>query len=166
MKTTLLIVLGCVGLAVIVAASLVFFIVYGSRAPEDIRVETNVPLEVTNEPFLLEVFVTNVGRKAQQFHSIDIEKAYLDGISISDAEPNYKESAGIFLYQSYLFERPLAPGKTQVIKFSAKPLYSGDWSGDLDVCVGTGARCVTKNIRTVVREIDTTSTRDDSSLVR
>jgi len=149
-----------IGCAVLCVASVIFtiiaggaFIKWGLREPENVLINVYTPLQVTkDDSVIIEVQVENTAAEHQYLDSVDISSTYLDGIAIVETEPPYVESFNIPLVDmlSYTFEEEISPGRTLVVQFFGVAVKTGDFSGDIDVCINSGDICTTFTTRTVV----------------
>jgi len=153
------IVLGCGALCLILAVIGVvaggIFLKWLTEVPENVNANLDAPLQVRQgEPFPIKVTVENLAPEAQLLDSIDITTAYLEGIGIRGANPPFSESYPLLFgdYQSYTFLQKIPAGGSLVIEFDAIGLKSGNFSGEIDICIGDGGTCLTFITRTVVQE--------------
>jgi len=151
------IILGCGGLCLVLA---VIALVAGGaivkwlvEEPENIHVNVDVPLLVSKgEPFAVVVTIENLVDESRLLDSIDIDDKYLEGIALTGAEPPFFESYSLALLdqQSYTFEQGIPPTGILVVKFDAIAVRTGDFSGQIDVCIDTASNCLPFTTRTVV----------------
>ena len=124
------------------------------QTPEDVVIRVNAPALVNKgDQVILFVEVENTGTEPQLLHSIDVSADYLSGIAIQRADPPFTESYKIPMgpeMLSYTFERPIAPGGISTVQFFGTAVRSGDFSGDIDVCVKSTVLCESFLTRTIV----------------
>ena len=144
----------CVGSVIITVIAGGAFINWGLREPENVLINVDTPLQVTKgESVIIEVQVENTATKPQLLDSIDISSEYLAGIAIKEAEPPFVESFPNppVEIQTYRFMQEISPGTTLVVQFFGVAVKTGDFSGNIDVCINSGHICTTTfTIRTVV----------------
>jgi hypothetical protein len=151
------IILGCGGLCLVIAViGLVAggaFVRWLVEKPENINVDVNVPLLVSKgEPFAVVVTIENLIKESRLLDSIDIDDKYLEGIALTGAEPPFIESYPLsFLDQhSYTFEQEIPPTGILVVELNAIAVRTGDFSGQIDVCIDSASNCLPFAMRTVV----------------
>jgi len=125
--------------------------VAGCSAPDNVSMAKDVPVEVdSGEIFNFTVSVNNEDLEAHELRSIDIGHTFLEGILVIKTEPGTKEEYDAGEWHIFEFKKNMpAESETQVV-FTAKALKSGDFSGDLDVCVDGDASCLSNSIRIIV----------------
>lgn len=153
-----------IGCAVLCIASIIIILIAGGgrlrefflREPENVSISVDTPVQVTkDESVIIEVQVENTATKPQLLHSIDISSEYLAGIAMKEAEPPFVESFPNppVEIQTYRFMQEISPGTTLVVQFFGVAVKTGDFSGNIDVCINSGHICTTTfTIRTVVEE--------------
>jgi hypothetical protein len=126
----------------------------GGRAePENVNIGVYGPRSVSQgETFVIKVQVENLAHEAQSLHSIDINLAYLEGIEVQKVEPPYAESSRFGNFQSYSFDRSIAPGESVIVQLHATARQVGDWSGQFDVCINAPRSCSSFVAETAVGE--------------
>ncbi len=129
---------------------------FGDFEVSDISLDIDYPTTATlDEGYDITIEITNDAAEEQLITSLDIGETYLEGIIFEGSTPEYQESwdltdfLGIFSYDYYI---DLGPGETQTIIFHFTPFLTGDYQGDLDVCINTEDACLYNTIRTVVSE--------------
>jgi hypothetical protein len=154
-KTAIWIVIGCV--AVCLIGGIVLLITGGAlvrwvyQEPENINVEINTPIQVSKgEEFMIEVRVENTGNDPQELDSIDIDSSYLEGIYISSTEPDYTDYSLYDLFESYYFERNIPANSSLSVKFYVEAVKTGDFAGEIDVCINSPSNCTGFPTRTIV----------------
>jgi hypothetical protein len=150
--------IGCVALCfllVIFAALGVWFLGQSSEMPSDVSIQVSAPTNANvGDDFVIEVAITNTGQQSRELNSIDIYTSYLDGVFVQRTSPAYSEFINnlFFDVHHYYFYEKLPPGSTTTVQFFAQAVMSGNFSGDLDVCIDSITRCTTYFIRTVIRD--------------
>jgi hypothetical protein len=150
--------IGCAVLCfvlVIVAVLGFWFFSQATETPADISIQVSAPANANvGDDIIIEVTITNTGQQSRELNSIDIYTSYLDGVVIQRTSPTYDEfSDNLFgNFHSYYFYRQLPPGSTTTVQFFARAVMSGNFSGDLDVCIDSEIRCTSYFIRTVIRD--------------
>jgi hypothetical protein len=120
----------------------------------DMTIDLSSPPTVTQgDDFTITLLIQNTSSEEQKLDSIDIDLSYLDGIHIISSQPAYQDTLDltpIFEQRSYEFLQVIPPGGTLQVQFYCRAVYSGDFSGQLDVCFKQGGSCQGQYIRTVV----------------
>ena len=131
------------------------FVNWVMQEPENITVDVLAPITVSkSEDFILEVLITNTASKEQEINSIDIDTSYLDGLAVINTTPKYTETfANNMLgqsFQSYYFTYAVPANETTIVKFHMTALKSGDYSGEIAICINSGSNCTEHYLRTLV----------------
>ncbi|HSJ75513.1 MAG TPA: hypothetical protein VK899_04925, partial [Gemmatimonadales bacterium] len=77
---------------------------------------------------------------------------YLKGIAIEGTEPPFESTMHVPVDNtvSHTFNLPIpANGKVEV-RFNVLAAHPGDFAGDLDFCIDSQTRCISRNVRTIV----------------
>ena len=143
MKTGKAILLGC-GIVSVVLLILMLgggVAVYQmSQDPKGMAVYLESPGKVRKgELFDLRVLVVNERKsKSLTVESIDIDAAYLEGVSIRSSDPASRSNSQLPMEggRSYVFDKTIAAGQTNVFIFHLRAKDTGTFSGDVDVCEG------------------------------
>ena len=146
--------IGCAVLALLGVLGGVAFFQWLPGGPEEVEVRVSPPVEVGyGESFDLEVVIRNMADRPRTLDSIDVSDSYLDGLAIERMEPASSGSMEIPVVdmRSFTFGREIPAGGTETVHFALKAVHEGDFSGNLDVCIDSGASCITSLVRTVVR---------------
>ena len=159
MNQKTLIALG-VGCAIIACLAVIAVLVVGGLwianavgAPEDIRVTTSAPASArVGESVEIVVTIANDSDQSREINSIDIYNSYLEGIIIQGTQPGYIEASDYGSFSSYYFLRSLAANEAISITFIGEAVKTGDFSGDLDVCIDSETNCTTNTLRIIIRE--------------
>ena len=161
-KTYIWIAVGCLGLLVCILAVIVFgfggLMWIGAQTPENAAVQVNAPINVkVNESIEISVTITNTGAETMKLASIDLSLNYLNGFIVKQASPPFTETYQYTVpvsgekVQTFVFDQSIAPGDTLVVVFNGESVLSGDFSGDVYVCVDSGFNCAVITTRTVVK---------------
>lgn len=126
----------------------------GCGSPRNILVEVQAPIQVSNgDEFTIIAKVNNTAGKQQTLVSLDIADAYLTGIAIVRTEPEHSEATHVPLdnTMSYVFDLPIKAGEQREIRLFAKAIKQGDFNAEIDFCINSSMRFLSKSIRTVVQ---------------
>lgn len=146
-----LVILCCIGAVIITSLGGVLLGSSSSDIPQGVNISVSAPTEVTQgEIFFITVRIENTASSAQTLDSIDIGLDYLEGVVINSATPAYFESYDIILWRSFTFLETLPAGETTTVTIEATALNTGDYSGELDVCINDANNCITNTIRTQI----------------
>lgn len=145
---------GCGCLILVVAlGSVAIYKFFDVPTGAAIRVEA--PLQATvGEPFTLVVTATNNSDSKMQLVDVDVASSYVQGIAIKASEPQFSDSSHIPIDEtvSYSLDLPIPPRGSVTVRFEAVGVSTGDFSGDVDVCINGMASCLSQAVRTVVAE--------------
>lgn len=161
-KTMLWIAGGCLALIVCGLAVAVFgfggLMWLGIQSPENAAVNVNAPLNAgVGDDIQIQISITNTSSEPMELASIDFSLNYLNGFNVYRVEPPYSETSqydalgGGETFQTYYFNRAIAPGETLVIVFEAQAILAGDFSGTVDICIDSDFNCISNIPRTVVK---------------
>ena len=127
----------------------------GIESPKKgISVAIETPPAVTQgEAFEIRAIVTNRGEKPANLDSIDIGDSYLEGVSITSAEPPWIGTMHIPIDDtvSHDFQATVPAGQSLTVIFHAKATQRGTFSGDFDICVNSMMNCFFEHISTEAR---------------
>ena len=130
----------------------------GLQTPENIDVSINTPINIdVGDTVELIVTITNTGTSSVELNSIDISLNYLNGFVVEETTPPFTETSQFdawFVdetYQTFYFYQAIESGETLSIVFNAQAVLTGDFSGDIDVCIDSESNCKTSIARTIVR---------------
>jgi hypothetical protein len=160
-STTIGLGIGCAVGGISCTFTAIYLLIFGGaflgwlwQTPEEVVIRVHAPTLVTKgDQVIIFVEVENTGTEPQLLHSVDVSSNYLSGIAIQGADPPFTESYKIPMgpdMLSYTFERPIAPGGTTTVQFFGTAVGTGDFSGDIDVCVKSAILCETFLTRTIV----------------
>lgn len=145
--------IGCGTLLVLGIGGCFVFVLYVSNLPEAVEVTVDAPGRVEEgEAFEIVARVRNTGQKPRTLVDLDLADEYLEGIAITDTEPDHTDSMHVPIDNtvSYSFGMTVEPGDEAVVTFQAHAAHAGDWSGDFDFCIDSVVRCLPRHVRTVV----------------
>lgn len=129
------------------------FLYYMAQDPAGLAAYVESPDKVAkDEQFDLRVIVVNERKKKSlKLESIDLAESYISGFTVRGVEPAAKSSQRVPLDggQSFVFDKSLAPGSTNVFTFHLRGARTGVHRGDVDVC--EGMRFLTVMAQTEVR---------------
>jgi hypothetical protein len=127
----------------------------GSGGSADTNITVSAPLNVAvGDEVIIEVTVQNTTGSSLVLDSVDIASSYITGIAILRSEPAYSETFHIPIveYESYTLEQNLPANEIVTVRFYGQAVNQGDYSGAVDVCIGSGSDCASHSIRTLVSE--------------
>jgi hypothetical protein len=116
------------------------------RVEAPLQVEAGAPVEIL-------VSVENNTADEGLLQSIDISLDYLEGIAVESSQPMFSQSSLLEFgpeMRSYAFLRPVPAGGVEQVTFSGIAVKEGDFSGEVQVCMGMIPVCDTFVIRTIV----------------
>ena len=148
--------IGCGAVALLFVGAIVaafVFLWHVSQDPADVWVSVEGPPSVVvGEEFTLSVVVENQ-RQGDSFRlsDIDVAEAYLDGFLILGTEPGARSSMHVPIddTRSFHFDVRIPARATRRFDFRLRPVDSGIFRGDVDVC--EGARFLSTLAQTEVR---------------
>ena len=124
----------------------------GCNVPSNVSIYKDIPVEVTSgDTFNFTVTVKNDDNKEHELRSIDIDESFLDGFYIVNTDPSTKEEYNVWGQQIFEFKSNLPGSSETKVTFTAKALKTGDFSGDLDICIDGDASCLFNTIRIIVK---------------
>lgn len=129
----------------------------GSQIADEVTVDWDVPAALDlNEPFELDIAITNVSNSPVDLASMDINKEYLQGMLIQTTTPlyvntyEYSPLGGGELFQTYSFNTSIAPGETLTVTFRGQAVLRGDYPGTMIICINSSFNCKTISVRTII----------------
>ena len=154
-KNAIWIVIGCAaacligGIVLLIGGGAMVRWIY--QEPENINVDINTPIQVSKgDELVIEVRVENTSNDPQELDSIDIDSSYLEGIYKSSTEPDYTDYSLYDTFESYYFERDIPANGSISVKFYGEAVKTGDFAGEIDVCVNSPSNCTGLPTRTIV----------------
>lgn len=105
-------------------------------------VVTAPPLVAKGAPFTVTITVSNHADHPQDLDSIDIDQAWLSGVTVTGSTPNFVDSMEVPIdnTRSLSYDETIPAGGSLTVTLQATGVQSGSFSGDVDVCVGGMAR--------------------------
>ncbi|MCI0553618.1 MAG: hypothetical protein L0287_21945 [Anaerolineae bacterium] len=161
-KTILWIAGGCLAVLVCALAIVIFgfggLAWLGSQTAENVTVQLDIPTEAqTGDTLEFSITITNISGQTAELISIDFSMNYLGGIVIENSSPPYARTdqfdalGGGETFQSFYFNRSIAPDETFTITFNGKATFSGDYTGSVDVCIDSEFNCTRNITRTIIK---------------
>jgi hypothetical protein len=130
----------------------------GSQSADEITTTMDFPNEVqAGDSFEFTIHITNISSSTVELKSVDFSMNYLGGILIDSTEPAYTTTdqydaiGGEETFQSYYFNKSIAPDETITLKFYVKAISVGDYSGTIDICVNSDFNCQSNIARTIIK---------------
>ena len=126
-----------------------------SEKPEGVHASVEAPSSVVpGEPFVIRVSVKNLTGETMVLDSVDVGEGYLAGIDILEADPAFSESFPLPFggVQSYAFGHDIPAHQTLIVRLTAQGRTAGEFSGTIDVCIGSGIHCLAFEAQTIVEE--------------
>lgn len=127
----------------------VFAFMSADQVESEIAVEAPARVERGSE-FVISVRIHNTSGEEMLLDSVDVAQTYLEGVTIAQTEPPYRDSIQIFGYTSYDFRRPIPVGGNLELELQALALQAGDYRGEIDICLNAGFSCRTFQVRTMI----------------
>lgn len=144
---------GCLVVAGILVVALVLSFDSCFAEPEGVTVTAEAPLNVSRGArFTLVATVENHSAQPRKLIDIDVADEYLKGVAIETTEPPFQSAEHVPIDNtvSHSFDLTIpANGKVEV-RFTALAAQPGDFAGDLDFCIDSETRCISRNVRTIV----------------
>lgn len=126
-------------------------LITGCDAPAEVSVTKQVPADVNvGETFNFTIVVRNDDVKQHELRSVDIGTGFLEGVAVLSVTPAVREEYDVFGDHIFEFKSSLAGKAETNVVFTAKAVKSGDFSGDLDVCIDGDASCLSNSIRVII----------------
>lgn len=160
-KTVLWIAGGCVAILICMLAVFLFgfggLYWLGSQTAEEVTVKLDISTEMeVGKNVEFRIMVTNISTVPVQLIGIDFSVNYLRGILIETTDPLYTDTyqypaLGGELFQTYSFNKPIAPAETLTIVFNGKAVISGDYNGTVTVCINSDVNCRANVVRTIIK---------------
>jgi hypothetical protein len=105
--------------------------------------------------YVLEVQITNTGDLPQKLDSIEINSRYLAGAIVDHADPAYVNFSKVTRSVDYFhfdFQREIAAKSTLPVKFYLTAEKTGDYSGEVVVCINSPTQCTFSHTRSIIRK--------------
>jgi hypothetical protein len=124
---------------------------------ENIDINIYAPITVQKgEVFDIELTVTNRSDEAQSIDSVGFAAGYLDGIELISTQPRFYDREKLEIlgmdFDTFIFLEVVRPGETIVIKIESQALLTGDFGGQVGVCITEVGSCEMLVVRTIVEE--------------
>lgn len=127
------------------------FLSAGCPAPQAVKADIVNPTELQKgEEFEFKVVVENADSQPHQLRSIDVSKAFLQGVYVMKTSPETTEQYFAFGDHIFQFDKALPPNSKTTVVFNSKAVKAGDFSDDLDICIDGDASCFSETIRIIV----------------
>ncbi len=110
---------------------------------DDFSAVIDAPAVVTKgAPFTVTITVMNTANEPQRLDSLDIDDAWLQGLTLTASSPPYKEAMHVPIDNtwSYSYSELIPAGGSSTITLTATGVQTGTFRGEVDVCVGGMAR--------------------------
>lgn len=135
----------------VIITLLSIIILSGCTTSKNISISKEIPSNVTSgKEFNFTIIVNNDDTEKHELRSIDISNKFLKGIMILKTNYDIKEEYDTFWQHIFEFKKDI-PIKSEIqIVFTAKAIRSGDFSGDLDICIDGDSSCLFNSIRIIV----------------
>lgn len=121
----------------------------------DLKLYTPVTVK-KGEIFDMELTVVNNTDEPQSIDSIGFGEGYLSGINLIRTQPRFLDRENITIlglqFDTFIFLEVVRPGETIVIKIESEAIISGDYSGQVGVCISEMGACEMLVIRTIVED--------------
>jgi hypothetical protein len=161
-NTTRWVIIGCASVFAIIlccAAAVVGGLYWLGSLSTDDKAQINVTALSSVEQgqeYAITVEIRNISGREITLDSVDISRNLLNGFIIQTVEPSYLETyeyggLGGEIYQTYLFQAVIPPGESLTVIFKGEAILSGDFNGEIDVCIDSSFNCKTDVIRTIVK---------------
>lgn len=124
---------------------------------EGVDISIYAPVNVKRgEIFDLEITVKNESDEAQSIDSIGFAEGYLDGIELISTQPRFYDRERLEIlgmdFDTFIFLEVVRPGETVVIKIESRAFKSGDFGGQVGICISDIGACEMLVVRTVVED--------------
>jgi hypothetical protein len=152
---------GCLVLVACILAVIVFgfggLLWIGSQSPDNAAIKVDVPINSNvDDNVEINIAITNTSAESIKLVSVDISQNYLDGFTIVQSDPPFIEAYQFDnpltheTFQTYNFDQMIEPDNTLVIVMEGSAILTGDFSGNIDVCIDSTFNCSSNIIRTVI----------------
>lgn len=121
--------------------------------PAGIEIEVGAPPQVpVDEPFAVDIRVTNETTAVHTIHSIDVSDSYLAGITVTSSEPPFTDSYAVPLvgFYSYTFNQSIPIRDARQVTMVMVGEEVGTFAGQIDVCIDSGSNCRSFAVETAV----------------
>lgn len=128
-------------LCLVMAALSVGLIAYITPDPKGLAVESSLPFAVKQgETFELVLHLSNTGSQPFTVGDIDLDQAMggsiLDGAIVLNTDPPMERDYSIPGIKTFHYDRPIAPGATNTVRFILQATSQGEFGGSIGIYVG------------------------------
>jgi hypothetical protein len=115
------------------------------------------PVVEVGDEFIIGIEIVNISDdESITLNTINIGAEFVDGIQIGDSSPIFEmrdhyEVIGTKL-DIFIFNELILVGETLTVEFEARAVKSGDFSGQMIICLDDASNCEMLVLRTVVEE--------------
>lgn len=128
------------------------WIAANAKLPEGVTVVVDHPASAqVGERFNIVVTIDNKSGADQRVFDIDFGDGYLQGIMIHTVDPAPAQTSSGLGMTTHTFGRTVSAGEHLVVTFECEPIAAGDYSGDIDVYVGSQIGLTTHFARTIIQ---------------
>jgi len=155
------IILGIILVMIICCCIVVGYFVYTSykslQPLENAEVDIYLPptIEVGTD-FDFAITITNTSTQSINLDSINIGQEFVDGIQIGDSTPifEYRDHYDLlgFPMEMFIFNEMILVGESLTIEFETRAIKTGDFTGQMFICIDDTSNCEIILLRTVVEE--------------
>lgn len=119
----------------------------------EVQIEARDPVPL-NEPFAVTLQVTSLVTVSQTLHSIDLDRRYLENVSLRSSTPVYSvvRPLPFTRFTSYQFDQEIPAGGTMVLELMFVGEAVGQFRGTMDICLTDGTLCLALPLETAVVE--------------
>lgn len=153
---------GCLALAMCTVAIILFgfggIYWFGSQTAPEVSVDWEVPTAMqVGERFEFRFKVTNISNLPVDVMEIDFSSAYLSSVLIESTIPQYIDTfqyaplGGGEQFQTFTFQDSIPPDKTHTYVFNGTVVLSGDFTGNILICINSVYNCRAHVVRTIVQ---------------
>ncbi len=155
------IILGIILVLIICCCTAVGYFAYTSymslQPLENADIEVNLqPVVEAGADLDFTITIINISEKSINLNSINMGQDFVDGIQIGDSTPifEYRDHYDLlgFPMEMFIFNEMILVGESLTLKFDAKAVKTGDFTGQMFICVDNTTNCEIILLRTVVEE--------------
>jgi hypothetical protein len=155
------IILGIILVLIICCCTAVGYFAYTSYM--SLQPLENADIEVSLQPVVeagadldFTITIINISEKSINLNSINMGQDFVDGIQIGDSTPifEYRDHYDLlgFPMEMFIFNEMILVGESLTVEFDAKAVKTGDFTGQMFICVDNTTNCEIILLRTVVEE--------------
>ena len=128
-------------------------LVFGaSGEPSGVDIDVDSPTSVVvDEPFSIDVSVTNVADTMQTLDDIDLDAAALEVLEVMSTSPPFTRTSRNRFFKTYWFEEEIEPGATLKVSVEMVARETGTHPFWLDVCINVPNSCLNFEMEIVAR---------------